>query len=180
LQIHVQDRFFDTRIHPGFEMVFLSIDTTFCELATKDPIFFSRKHNKYGLKFETAVRLSDGKLCWVSDGFAASIFDKSFHDDGETSVSVQIPQAEERLADKAYQGHPSCVTPFKKYRRPLTQEQTDFNQAHMTLQARVEMTNNVLKVWGVLKTKFRGEPEKQNQAFQICAHLSNVKLQFSD
>jgi hypothetical protein len=159
--------------------VYLSIDTTLCPLETTDDVFWSVKHKKHGMKYETSIRLLDGLLCHISTGFPGSVFDGSFHKTAPSSVNCSIPRLELRLADKAYVGEENCICPFKNYRRnPLTPAKIGFNNAHLALQAGVEMTNRRLKIWGVLSKPFRDDLDKHNILFKICANLTNIKIKF--
>lgn len=66
------------------------------------------------------------------------------------------------LGDKAYVGHPSFLTPFKKLRRdnktfPVTLQQLSFNEFQSFHRVSVEHAVARLKVWDIISDVYRGK-----------------------
>jgi hypothetical protein len=93
----------------------MAIDATVCVI--QRPIEDGRKysvggkHKKYCQKFEIGVRLKDGRICWVSNGYPGS-----YHAPRITKIGgvLNLLRLKERMiGDKGYTGHDRLIVPKK-------------------------------------------------------------------
>ena len=151
------------------------VDATVCPIdrpVKNQGDYYSGKHHIHCQKWECAVRLSDGAFVWVSDRYRGPIHDAAVtHRSGILDLLVD---GERILGDKGYVGFDEILAPLKG--RDLSQMQKFFNHSINVRRVVVERAFGRLKEFMCLRIRWRSELHLQNQAFVVCAHITNKKL----
>src|SRR5690349_13612686 len=109
MKIHLKSRF-EQRLPTGlFEGVLVIVDGTECPIMRPNSIiqnvFYSGKKKRHTIKYEVAVRVSDGLLVWISGPFPGKVHDMAMLHDG--NLCSYLVNQERILGDKGYQGQPN-------------------------------------------------------------------------
>lgn len=176
-KIDPEDRFLD---EPSiiFEDAFMAIDATACRIQrprdnATQRLFYSGKHKAHVQKWEIGVRLTDGKICWVSKEYRGPVHDSRMFREGGL-LNFLIP-GEKVLGDKGYQGMPEVISPHRG--RDLEETELLFNQILSSERIIVERVFGRMKEFHCLKNSWRASLEKQNWAFYVLACITNKKLE---
>jgi len=137
--------------------------------------FYSGKHRAHVVKWECAVQINTGRLCWFSDPFKGRRHDLTIL--RRSGILDQLQAGEKILGDKAYVGEASLITPFKNKPEGLTQEEMNHNQAVNHERAIIERFFGRLKEFRCLKIDWRHSLEKLNWCFVVCLNITNMKLE---
>jgi hypothetical protein len=155
-EIDISNRFFPYRPNEGiFENVSLIIDGTDCPIdrptELEDRLKYSsgrpkeNTHGRYNFKYTLACQIVSGKICALLDPEPGKVADIQGLRNGE---KVLIVFAEEIfLADKGYQGHWKCLSPFKG--TSISPSQEAFNQVLASVRILIECVINRVKIFGV-------------------------------
>jgi len=176
IQIDPEDRFEEEGVWP-FQQAFMSIDVTACPIERPannetQRLYYSGKHKCHVQKWECGVRVTDGKICWVSRAFRGPVHDlKIFRESG---VVRRLVAGEKVLADKAYVGHPRAIVPYKGSN--LNPQQKIHNLVLSRKRIIVERVFGRLKAFRVLRTPWRAALERQNKVFYICCCITNRQI----
>lgn len=144
----------------------------FCSTRAKD-----NSHGLYNFKYTVCVQIATGKICAVlgpSIGKQSDIQSLRKHED-----ELNLREGELLLGDKGYQGHERCLTGFKNTKkRPLSCDDMVFNELLDSARQIIECTFKRMKDFGVLGSagKFRCPREKHAKVFNVCAQITNMKL----
>ena len=105
--------------HPDFdsnEIIFITVDGTLCPIhevkthstMTKDPKYFSFKHNHAGLLYEVAMSIDEDKCVWINGPIpGGETNDKGLFN---RKLKGMIPPGIRALGDSGYGGDPEKVT----------------------------------------------------------------------
>ncbi len=96
----------------------------------------------------------------------------------ESDLVAYLEDDEIILADKGYQGHPRCLTPFKGC--DITPEEAAFNDILATARILVECVIRRVKIFGALSSagKFRiNDNSKHEQLFNVGCQISNISFE---
>lgn len=126
------------------------------------------------IKYEFAVHLSDGKVCWFNSGAPGSIHDLKLL--RENGLLTLLGENGAIIGDSGYCGEPQVLTPFKGRLDPI---QLKFNKFIHGARALVERVNARMKKWHCISDIWRHQPGKQELAFRVCLKLFNLELYFS-
>jgi len=165
-----------------FPLAFVALDVTVCPIQRpldreEQKAYFSGKHKDHVQKWECAVGINDGVFYWVSRAFPGPVHDsRIFHEAGFSSFLLP---GEEILADKAYVGIPSVVSPVKGKREKLSPAERSLNERINQERAVVERSFGRLKEFKALTIPWRAGLERQHMAFYVCLCLTNKKIEES-
>jgi len=188
-EVKMKDRFSGTFATQGpFAGVTLVADGSDCPVDRpgnrEDRNFLSNGRSKeniysrYNLKYTIACEISTGKICSIMGPEGGSVSDIDALRNGELGVGViqKWNPFEIILADKGYQGHWKCLTPFKG--PDLTPQQDAFNQVLSSVRIIVECTLKRVKQFGVLgsRGRFHCTRDKHKSVFNIACQFTNIAI----
>lgn len=176
----------------------LALDGTECPVQRprdyqKQRALYSGKECCHTLKYEVAVRITDGLPCWVAGPFLGSRHDIAMLQ--HYRLEGKLLQGELLLADRGYQGSMHCVTPYK--RRPsrsrvfqcytltpvtdqhLSEAQREFNLDHSSIREVVEHTNSRIKAFNSMSIPWRHALELHPSAFRVIVAIITLEAYYS-
>jgi hypothetical protein len=178
-QISLSSRFEQAPAQGYFSDIWLVIDATVCpsERPGKEPLqklLYDGRKKRHGYKYEIAVRIRDGRICWVAGPLPASFHDISVY--RIFGLWSHLREGEMLLADKGYVGEPSVRAPFKSSAgHPLSFEQIVINRVHEQGRIVVEHVFSVIKRFGILRYPYRLHSKlPHSRVFLLCARLANL------
>jgi len=136
-------------------------------------------YSRYNLKYTIACQICSGKICAIIGPDPGSMSDIQGLKNGELiGYIISRDPLEIVLADKGYQGHPQCLTPFKGEVSP---EEAAFNEVLASVRILVECVIQRLKIFGVLgrKGRFRCNNESHKSVFNVVCQLTNILMERS-
>ena len=151
------------------------VDATVCPIerpVLNQRAYYSGKHHIHCQKWECAVRMSDGLFVWVSDNYRGPVHDAAVT--RKSGILDLLVDEERILGDKGYVGFDQILAPLKG--RKLSRIQQLFNHAINERRVIVERTFGRLKEFRCLRVPWRSDLNRHNQAFVVCAHITNKKL----
>jgi hypothetical protein len=164
---------------PG-KKCYLTVDGTDCPVFEPRPFntgMYSKKMQGPGLKYEVAVCIRTGSICWINGPFKASTHDATIFNNG---LSNEIADNEVVEADRGYSGCAKAKTPNQGFTRVERQQKSKARGRH-------EAINGRLKHFGVLTTHFRHMApnlvhmmEKHGLCFTAIAVISQLKFEHGD
>jgi hypothetical protein len=91
-------------------------------------------------------------------------------------AELNIEKQEFILADKGYQGHNKCLTPFKG--SGLSNSEEAFNEVLASVRILVECVIGRLKIFGVLggKGRFHKSSFLHKLVFNVCCQITNISM----
>lgn len=155
---------------------------TFCEVSTKNPVFYSEGQKKFGVKYFVKTTLQ-GTIINVLGPYAAKTHDSRCTESAEMNESSPLNENDRWLADVQYIGantrHVSL--PFKKrIGRVLTNRQERFNLTLRSYAVRIEQTIACLKkrfpLFRHVKSSVRDMP-KHGRLFKLACVAENILQQ---
>jgi hypothetical protein len=182
-EIHIDERFIPFFPTKGpFANATLVVDATDCAIDRpthrEDRNLYSNGRNKenthgrYNLKYTVAVQIVMGKICFVSKSEPSSKSDiTAFR---ECGLVEEMEVEEIVLADKGYQGHPVCLSPYKG--ADIGPIEEAFNEVLASVRQIVECVFSRLKIFSVLEERFSCELWKHDSVFNVCAQITNISL----
>ncbi|HYN44830.1 MAG TPA: transposase family protein [Candidatus Limnocylindrales bacterium] len=183
-EVHMKDRFMPFVPENGlFENVTLVVDATECAIdrptRREDRNLYSNgrhkenTHGRYNLKYTVGVQVATGKICFVSNPEPGSVADIQALVNSDL-VDYMTP-GEIILADKGYQGHPNCLSPFKGTNLDATEEA--FNEIIASVRQVVECVFSRMKIFGIIgKGRYRWDLSNHRAVFNVCAQITNISL----
>lgn len=182
-EVKIEERFFPFVPAEGpFSDISLVIDGTDCPIdrpsRRADRNLFSNgrhKENTYGrynVKYTVAVQVVSGKICFVSPPVPGSKTD--IRALKECNLFNLLDDCENVLADKGYQGHPHCLSPFKG--KNISSSEEAFNEVHASVRQIVECLFSRMKIFRVLNKRFNCSLWKHYAVFNVCAQITNISL----
>ena len=130
------------------------------------------------MKYQTVVSMKHPRILLVSTGFPGSKHDLTIS--SKTGlIGLLIELNETCIGDKAYQGPPVFITPYKNYNNiELTIYQEIYNQLLEKFRNNVERINKRLKIYQCLKQQWRHPIEKHALIFHVVSILTNISLSY--
>jgi hypothetical protein len=180
IKIHWQDRLDANSAEGLLQGIYTIIDATECIIQRpSDPdlqrYMFSSKKKRHGLKYEIAVRISDGRIVWIKGPCAARIHDLAFH--YQCGLQQHLQVGENMLGDKGYQGASHIVVPWKKPRgQELNAMQVAFNRLVGSARIIVEHAIGRIKNFLCLRTPWRHALHLHPIAFSVCAQIAQIGM----
>lgn len=138
---------------------------------------YSGKKKTNTVKTEIVIEES-GQILSVSKSHRGRI-----HDFRIRKQEKMLPKDSIKYADSGYQGwqklQSNVVIPYKKYRKkPLTEEQKEYNRKLASFRMKVENKIRELKIFKILSHVYRNFQKKYNMRFNIIAGIVNLKHGF--
>lgn len=128
------------------------------------------------LKYEVAVNLISGMICWVHGGCPGKVHDLTL---AGSAFLQQLLPGERVFADKIYTGCASFLVAHKGRLEHLTPEQQQWNNYHTLVHfEHIERVNRRLKIWKSMKKEWRHSLLLHSYSFNVIAKLTNVELAF--
>ena len=120
-----------------------------------------------GLRYEVAVSIYTGVICWVNGPFPCRSWPDS--NIARDSLHCMLDENERYVADQGYRAcRPIAITPTGLGRF--------IDKRLGSLRARHENINRRLKELAILQQKFRHSLEKHGTVFRAVANITNLKL----
>ena len=166
--------------HPDFdlnEIIFITVDGTLCPIhevkthptMTKDPKYFSFKHNHAGLLYEVAMSIHEDKCVWIHGPIPGG----ETNDKGvfNRKLKAMIPPGMRALGDSGYAGDPEKVT--LKY----AQDSPTVRKFKRRALARHEKFNGRLKEFDCLSSTFHHNKGLHGRTFEAVAVINQYKME---
>ena len=166
--------------HPDFdsnEIIFITVDGMLCPIhevkthstMTKDPKYFSFKHNHAGLLYEVAMSIYEDKCVWINGPIpGGETNDKGLFN---RKLKGMIPPGMRALGDSGYGGDPEKVT--LKY----AQDSATVRKFKRRALARHEKFNGRLKEFNCLSSTFRHGEDVHGRTFEAVAVVNQYKME---
>jgi hypothetical protein len=136
-------------------------------------LFYSGKVKAHTVKYEIETELETGNIVWFCGFHPDSIHDLTIAKN--STILKYLLSGEFILADKAYIGHSSFITPFKK---PKTQAEQLVNSLIYKRRVIVENTLNRIKSFTFTQKEWRHKIELHALAMKFIANVVNIDLKF--
>lgn len=176
-QISMSHRFNVPPAAGYFEDIWLVLDATVCpsERPSTEPLqrlMFEGRKKKHGFKYEIAVRIRDGHICWVAGPIPASFHDITLY--RLFSLWSFLREDEQLLADKGYVGEASIRAPARAD-HAMSVEERALNLIHEQGRIIVEHVFSVLKRFKILRGPYRLHSKlPHHRVFLTCARIANL------
>ncbi|CAB9518774.1 hypothetical protein SEMRO_962_G225190.1 [Seminavis robusta] len=133
-----------------------------------NPKWYTKKFNGPGVRYEIAICIQTGKICWAYGPFPCGKWSDSriF----QHNLQHQLGENEMVEADGGYAGLPFDV------RTPNDSLNDDDKRAKGQVRARHEAINRRLKQWGVLGQKFRHELGFHKTCFRAVVMMTQLSI----
>jgi len=147
----------------------LTVDDTDCPIQEPSPFspkWYSHKFKSAGLRYEVAVSLQKGDICWVNGPFPCGS-----HPDikiARLGLVQELRLNEMCIADSGYRGDECFKTP--------TGFNTNSQRMQSVARSRHETVNSRFKKFKILSDKYRGKLDKHNYVFMAIAVLTQVEI----
>ena len=152
----------------------LTVDRTDYEVAELGKTFYSHKFQHSSLRYEVALSILTGDMCWVSGPYEAGSWTdiRIFRD----SLMSHLEKGERMEADDGYIGdHPQWVKCPKGF---ANLEETEFMQQRC--RNCHEMVNKRLKWFGVLNQRYMHNLRIHAEVFRACVILTQLAINDCD
>jgi hypothetical protein len=174
---NLEDRFEQPRLNGLFSTSLLIVDGTECpiERPIEDAIqnfFYSGKKKKHTIKYLVAVRITDGRIVWVSEPAPGRIHDITLY---RMHLQPLILPWETLLGDKGFQGEPELITPVKG--RTLTPFEKASNTYIGSVRAIIERTIGRIKRFAAVSHVWRHDRALHPVVFKVCANLAQLTME---
>jgi len=136
-------------------------------------------YGRYNLKYTVACQIISGKICSVIGPHGGSVADITALRDGDDIAIITCwNPLEILLADKGYQGHHKCLTPFKG--KNISPEEDAFNEVLASVRILVECVLKRIKQFGALgsRGRFHCDREKHKAVFNVAAQVTNICMEY--
>jgi len=190
-EILLENRFLDAIPRDGlFKDISLIVDGTDCPInrpsTREERELYSNgrlKENissRYNVKYTIACQISTGRICFVDGPDPGSFADVTSLK--ECGIFQSLDGMEILLCDKGYQGHPRCLTPFKKERETLylNPDEAAFNEVLSSVRILIERVIGRVRVFGALGSRGRfhcHNLRKHKSLFNVACQVTNVSLE---
>jgi len=190
-EIRIENRFLDSYPKCGiFQNISLIVDGTDCPInrptTREERELYSNgrlKENissRYNVKYTIGCQIRTGRICFVDGPDPGSYADVTSIK--ECDIFDSLNDKEILLCDKGYQGHPRCLTPFKKERGTisLTPDEEAFNEVLASVRILVERVIGRIKVFGSLGSRGRfhcHDLRKHKAIFHVACQITNISLE---
>jgi hypothetical protein len=150
-------------------------------------------YGRYNVKYTVGVQVASGKIVYVSDAEPGSVPDITAL--RNSTLLDYLDHDDVLLADKGYQGHARCLTPFKVANgSTLGGLEKFYNESHASVRqigmfllflnfgfvnVLGECVLTRLKFFSVLRHRFRCRLHLHATVFHVCAQITNVSMDFA-
>jgi hypothetical protein len=168
--------------HPEFdrcEIVILSVDGTMCPFhevkthatKTKDPLYFSFKHNRAGLLYEVGMSIHEERCVWINGPYpGGKTNDKGVFND---KLRAKIPVGKRVLGDSGYDSKiDSDIVTTKR-----VQDSQVVRKFKRRALSRHEKFNSRLKTFACLSTVSRHSEDVHKSTFEAVAVICQYQLE---
>lgn len=132
----------------------------------------SHKNNKPGLRYEIALSIIGGDICWTNGPFPCGSHNdwKIFSQEG---LAHQLEVNERVEADDGYRaGDPDlCKTPYSPYHPKGNKD------VRRRVMGRQEAINKKIREWQILKRVFRHDISKHSSVFSAVSVIVQLKIE---
>jgi hypothetical protein len=154
------------------------LDATECEIERpEDPTFqrlyYSGKVGYHTIKYEIAVEIESGEICWAAGGEPGSMADITLC--RKYQIGSHLLPGEGILADKGYIGETYLRTPIKA---PQTNAAKVVNHVIGTLREIVEHVFDRFKLFGCLSQRWRHDLQLHPLVFFVIAEIVNLDMKY--
>jgi len=179
-QVNLLERHDQQPLAAPFHQCKLLVDVTpvFIERPCSNAVqrrFYSGKYKRHCVKYECAVRASDGLICWVSPMFRGPVHDITIF--RRSGLLAHLLPGECMLADKAYVAGDLAHVMFTPYKgKNLTPDEKTYNNAQSAARIEVEHSFGLLKKFGCISGEWRADVTKIEIIFYVCVCITNLKI----
>jgi len=146
----------------------LTVDGTDCPIVEPTPfskIWYSHKFHGPGVRYEVAVCIQMGDICWIHGPFPCGKYnDLTIF---RLGLKRRLQPGEMVEADKGYRGDGRCRVPGCAVSKADLQAMTRARSRHETV-------NNRLKMWACLERVFRHHRSKHGQVFRAVVTMTQL------
>lgn len=143
---------------------------------------YSGKDKDYAYKYQVWSCFPSGRIIGIHGPFTAAYPDIHIY---KATIAKELMEDEKVLADKAYQGIPSTITPIKNPRKTKTNPDPPdlplpikrYNMLVRVRRVHVERVFARMKRFEILKQHFRHPIEKHYFIMGAIAKMINIELQ---
>jgi hypothetical protein len=184
-EIEIHDRYNPTIPSYGiFKDVSMIVDATDCPIdrptSLENRLNYSsgrskeNTHGRYNLKYTIACQIVTGKICAILGPEPGRISDIEGLRNGEKVLMLESNEI--LLADKGYQGHRNCLSPFKG--SFVSPDEEAFNEVLASARILVECVIGRIKIFGALGScgRFRCGLEKHQMIFNVACQITNISM----
>ena len=133
--------------------------------------YYSGKQGDHTIKHQIAVD-GTGQIRAVSHSYPGRVHDKRVYD----TEQVVIPRETEAIGDLGYQGSVLTVPNKKSKGGTLSEQEKAYNRKHASERILVEHIIGKLKIFKILKDRFRNELSRHALMFKNIAGLCNLRF----
>lgn len=132
---------------------------------------YSGKQKEHTIKHQIAID-ETGKIQAVSHSYPGRVHDKRVYD----TEQVVIPRETEAIGDLGYQGSVLTVPNKKSKGGTLSEQEKAYNRKHASERILIEHVIGKLKIFKILKDRFRNELSRHALMFKNIAGLCNLRF----
>lgn len=178
-EIHFDDRLEYMETQGMFACVTLAWDTTEVFInAPKDKVknrmYLSGKKRRHTVKYDIAVRLLDGKICYIGNQSHGRMADITIYRNSE--LPDMLDEGELIIADKALQGIHNAMVPFSS---PANISEELFNYRLDSKRSIIEQVNSRLKMFKVMSDVWRHDIRKHDAVANVVANIFNLSIKYT-
>jgi hypothetical protein len=152
----------------------LSVDGTDFACAEYGKSFYSHKFKRSGLRYEVALSILGGEICWISGPhIPGRLNDLTIF---RNALMMQLEEFERVEADDGYIGEaplkvkcPGCCTVPEERKQMMNR-----------VRSRQETINKRFKDWGILFQRFRHDVRLHRDVFAAIAVLCQLTIQLGE
>jgi len=146
----------------------VSVDGTHCNFPepkhatlSKDPRYFSHKHNGAGLAYELALHLFKSELVWLKGPIPAGTSDLAIY---KSELKGKIPAGKKVITDRGYNDQKD-----PRLAQPNSHDSKDLKEFKARARMHQEIFNGCMKRFHCLKDPFRHGQDQHGQCFVAVA-----------
>jgi DDE superfamily endonuclease len=130
------------------------------------PAWYTKKFNGPGVRYEVAVAIGTGDICWIHGPFpAGAMNDITIF---RVGLKRRLHQTERVWADKGYRGDIKCITPYDAI--------SEAHRVEMGIaRGRHETINGRLASWDCLNQVWRHSRDKHCDSFTSVAVITQLE-----
>lgn len=149
----------------------LSVDGTDFRTRWINTNFWSYKFKKCGFRYEVALCIKTGWICWINGPYAPGIWnDQMIFGD---ALAHELEEGERVEADDGYDAHapqyvkcPKCIA-----------NDPERESMQQKVRSRHETVNKRFKQWKILKEEYRHNIEDHGSVFRAIAVLTQLAIE---
>jgi len=154
----------------------VSVDGTHCNFPdpkhatlSKDPRYFSHKHNGAGLAYELALSLFSSTLVWLKGPIPAGTSDLAIY---KSDLKAKIPIGKKAITDRGYN---DANDP--RLAQPNSHDSADLKEFKARARMRQEVFNGRMKRFHCLKNPFRHKEHQHGDCFVAVAVICCYEME---